>query len=155
MSSSDRYAPPGTDVADIAAPDRLLTARPRGVAWACALLLASMAVGLISLLPWIDSPIHGEPAAMAAMIWGITLVFTALELWLLRCVWQRRNWARWVMAALTLIGIALSLPVIGEDWTRAPLVAGLGIAVAVLSAVAAAMLLADASARWFKASSKV
>ena len=154
MSSSDRYAPPRTDVADIASHDTLLPSRPRSVAWACVLLLASMAVGLISLLPFVDPPVPGEPAAMTAMIWGITLVFTALELWLLRCVWQRRNWARWVMVAMTVAGIALSLPVIGEDWTRSPLVAGLGIAGAVLSAVGAALLSLGASARWFRAASK-
>jgi hypothetical protein len=156
MSSADRYAPPRTDVADLAnSPDALLLSRPRSVAWACGLMLASTAVGLVSLLPFIDPPMPDEPVAMTALIWGMTLVFTAVELWLLRCVWQRRNWARWVMVALTVIGIALSLPVIGEDWTRSPLVAGLGIASAVLSAVGAALLAAGASARWFKASPKV
>jgi hypothetical protein len=156
MSSADRYAPPRTDVADLAnSPDALLATRPRSVAWACWLMLASIAVSLVSLLPFIDPPMPGEPVAMTALIWGMTLVFTAVELWLLRCVWQRRQWARWVMVALTAIGIALSLPVIGEDWTRSPWVAGLGIASALLSAVGAALLLAGVSARWFKASSKV
>jgi hypothetical protein len=150
-----RYAPPRTDVADLASSDALLAPRPLSVVWACWLMLASMVVSLVSLLPFVDSPMPGEPAAMTALIWGITLVFTAVELWLLRCVWQRRNWARWVMVALTAIGVALSLPVIGEDWTRSPWVAGLGIASAVLSAVGAALLLALASARWFKASANV
>ena len=84
----------------------------------------------------------------------MTLVFTAVELWLVSCVWQRRNWARWLMVALTLIGIALALPVIGEDWTRSPLVAGLGIVEAVLSALAAVLLLTGPAARWFKAAAK-
>lgn len=52
-------------------------------------MLASMAVGLVSLLPIVDPPLPGEPAAMRALIWGITLAVTAVELWLLRCVWQR------------------------------------------------------------------
>lgn len=145
-----RYAPPRADVADLTVPDPLLAARPRSVAWACALMLASMLVGLVSLLPAVDPPIPGEPAAMTALIWGITLVVAAVELWLLRRVWQRRNWARWVVVALTLIGIALSLPVIGEDWARSSLVAGLGIVSTLLSAVGAALLLAGPSARWFK-----
>ena len=130
-----RYAPPRAAVADLAAPDALLASRPRSVVWACWLLLTSMAVGLVSLLPAVDPPIPGEPAAMTALIWGITLVVAAVELWLLRRVWQRRNWARWVWVALTVAGIAASLPTIGEDWTRAPLVAGLGIASTLLSAV--------------------
>jgi hypothetical protein len=149
-----RYAPPRADVAEIVAPDLLLAARPRSVAWACVLMLASTLISLVSLLPFVDPPIPGEPAAMTALLWGITLAFTAVELWLLGCVWQRRNWARWVMVALTAIGIALSLPLIGEDWSRSPLVAGLGIASALSSAVGAALLLAGASARWFKASAK-
>lgn len=150
MGSTDRYAPPRTDVADIASPDALLSSRPRSVVGACLLLLASMAIGLVSLLPWIDPPMPGEPAAMTAMIWAITLALLAVELWILRCVWQRRAWARWVMVALTVFGIALGVPVIAEDWTRAPLVAWLGIASSALSAVAAALLLAPPAARWFK-----
>lgn len=150
MSSRDRYAPPRTDVADLASPDTLLASRPRSLVWACLLMLASMAVGLISLLPWIDPPIPGEPAAMTAMIWGITLALLAVELWILRCVWQRRSWARWVTVALTVFGIAVGMPVIAEDWTRAPLVAWLGIASSALSAVAVALLLTRPAARWFK-----
>ncbi len=150
MNSSDRYAPPRTDVADIATPDALLSSRPRSVAWACLLMLASMAVGLISLLPWVDAPIPGEPAAMTAMIWGITLALLAVELWILHCVWQRRTWARWVMVALTVFGIAVGMPVIAEDWTRSPVVAWLGIASSALSAVAAVLLLVRPAARWFK-----
>jgi hypothetical protein len=150
--SSGRYAPPRTDVADPAVADTLLAARPRSVAWACVLMLASTLIGLVSLLPFVDPPIPGEPAAMTALVWGITLAFTAAELWLLCCVWLRRNWARWVMVALTLIGVALGLPLISEDWSRSPLVAGLGIASALSSAVGAALLLMGPSTHWFKAS---
>jgi hypothetical protein len=150
MSSSDRYAAPRADVADLTAPDVLLASRPRSVVWACVLMLASMAIGLVSLLPVVDPPLPGEPAAMTALVWGITLAVAAVELWILRCVWRRRPWARWVMVALTVLGIALSLPVIAEDWTRAPLVAGLGIASSAASAVASGLLLVGASARWFK-----
>lgn len=154
LDPAGRYAPPHTDVSDLVAPDAMLAARPRSVAWACALVLASIVIGLISLLPIVDPPMAGEPAAMTALIWGVTLVFTAVELWLVSCVWQRRNWARWLMVALTLIGIALALPVIGEDWTRSPLVAGLGIVEAVLSALAAVLLLTGPAARWFEAAAK-
>ena len=150
MTSSDRYAPPRNDVADVASPDTLLSSRPRSVVWACMLLLASMAIGLISLLPWLDPPIPGEPVAMTAMIWGITLALLAVELWILHCVWQRKSWARWLMLALTVFGIAVGMPVIAEDWTRAPLVAWLGIVSSALSAVTAALLLARPAARWFK-----
>jgi hypothetical protein len=150
MNSPDRYAAPRADVADLTAPYALLASRPRSVVWACVLMLASMAIGFVSLLPVVDPPMSGEPAAMTAMVWGITLCVAAVELWLLRCFWRRRNWARWVMVALTVSGIALSVPVIAEDWTRAPLVAWLGIASGAASAVASVLLLAGASARWFK-----
>jgi hypothetical protein len=145
-----RYAPPRTEVADLTPADALLAARPRSVVWACALMLASMAVGFVSLLPVVDPPMPGEPVAMTALIWGITLALVAVELWLVRCIWQRRNWARWVMVALTVASLAASLPVIAEDWTRAPLVAWLGIASSVASAGAVVLLLVRASARWFK-----
>ncbi len=147
--SPDRYAPPHADVMDLVAADTLLAARPRAVVWACVLLLASLVISFIALLPGVDPPIPDEPAAMTAMIWSITLVFTGLELWLLRCVWRRRNWARWLMVALTLFGLAVSVQVIAEDWSRAPLVAWLSITSNVASAVAAALLLARPAARWF------
>lgn len=150
-SPPDRYAPPRAAVADLAAADPLLAARPRGVVWACALMLASLAINLVALLPFIDPPMLDEPVAMTALIWGITLLFAAIELWLLRCVWRRRDWARWVMVVLTVIGIALSLPVIEEDWVRAPVVAWLSIATLALGASAAVLLLWPSSARWFRA----
>jgi hypothetical protein len=148
--SPDRYAPPRANVMDLAAADTLLAARPRTVVWACGLLLASLVIGFIALLPVVDLPMPDEPVAMTAMIWGFTLVFTGLELWLLRCVWRRRNWARWVMVALKLLGLAISVQVIAEDWSRAPLVAWLSITSNVASAIAAVLLLARPAARWFK-----
>jgi hypothetical protein len=144
-----RFAPPRAAVADLTAPDALLASRPRSVAWACWLMLASMAIGLVSLLPWVDPPIAAEPVAMTALTWGITLALAAVELWLLRCVWQRRNWARWVMVLLTVLGVVLGVTVIGEDWTRAPLLAWLGIASSAFSAAAVVLLLVRASSRWF------
>jgi hypothetical protein len=144
-----RYAPPRADVADLATADVLLASRPRGVVWACWLMLASMAAGLVSLLPFVDPPMPDEPVAMTALIWGIALVVLAVELWVLRCVWQRRNWARWAMVALTVLGVALGVPTIQEDWARAPLVAWLGIASSAFSAAAVVLLLVRASARWF------
>lgn len=150
MSSSDRYAAPRADVADLARPDTLLASRPRSVVWACWLMLASMAAGLVSLLPFVDPPMSGDPVAMTAMVWGVTLVLAAAELWILRCVWQRRQWARWVMVALTVLAVVLSVQTIEEDWTRAPLVAWLGIASSVLSTAGALLLLAGPAARWFK-----
>jgi hypothetical protein len=144
-----RDAPPRAAVADLASPDALLASRPRSVAWACWLMLASMAVGLVSLLPWVDPPIAAEPVAMTALTWGITLVLAAVELWILRCVWQRHNWARWVMVVLTVLGVVLGVTIIGEDWTRAPLVAWLGIASSAFSAAAVVLLLVRTSSRWF------
>jgi hypothetical protein len=146
-----RYAPPRTDVADTAAPDALLNARPRSVVLAVALLLASLAISLITLLPFVDPPMAEEPVAMTALIWGITLVFTAIELWLLHAVWRRRNWARWLMVALVVFGTALSAQLVQEDLARAPGVAWLGIAALVLGAAAAGLLLAPPAWRWFTA----
>jgi hypothetical protein len=144
-----RYAPPRADVADLTAPDALLASRPRSVVWACGLILASMAVGLVSMLPFVDPPMPDEPVALAAFVWGFTLTLFVVELWLLRCVWRRRNWARWVMVALTVLAVAMSVPVIAEDVARAPLLAWLGIASSACSTAALVLLLLPASARWF------
>jgi hypothetical protein len=151
MSSSDRYAAPRADVADVTAPDALLASRPRSVAWACALMLASLVLSFVALLPAVDPPMPGEPVAMTAMVWGITAASTAVELWLLRCVWRRINWARWLMVGLIGFAIASNLSVLEEDWARAPVVAWLNIAVLALIAVAAGLLLVRPSAQWFKA----
>ncbi len=147
---ADRYAPPRAAVADLEADDTLLAARPRSVVWTVALMLASLVISVVTLLPIIDPPMPEEPVAMTALIWAITLVFAGIELWLLHCLWRRRNWARWVMVALTVFSTALSVQVIQEDLARAPIVAWLGIATLVLGAVAAGLLLAPRAARWFR-----
>jgi hypothetical protein len=146
-----RYAPPRADVADLAAPDALLASRPRSVVWACALMLASLVISFVALLPAVDPPMPGEPTAMTALVWGITVVATMTQLWLLRCVWRRLNWARWLMVGLIVLAIASNLSLLEEDWARAPVVAWLNIVVLVLIAVAAGLLLARPSAQWFKA----
>ncbi len=145
-----RYAPPRADVADLTAPDALLAARPRSVVWACGLMLASLTISFVALLPFVDPPMPDEPVAMTALVWGITAVATATQLWLLRCVWRRRNWARWLMVGLIVLAIASNLLVLEEDWARAPVVAWLNFAALALIAVAAGLLLARPSARWFK-----
>jgi hypothetical protein len=147
----ERFAPPQAVVADLTPADVLLAARPRGVVWAVGLLLVSLAASVVSMLPFVDPPMANEPVAMTALIWGGTLVLAAIELWLLRCVWRRRNWARWVMVTLIVASIVLSLPTIEEDGARSALVAWLGIATLALGAVAAGLLLWPSSARWFTA----
>lgn len=147
----ERFAPPRADVADIAGADPLLAARPRSVVWACAAMLASMVLGLVSLLPVVDPPMPGEPAAMTALLWGVTIAFSVFELWLLQRAWKRRAWARWALIALALAGVAMGVGVVEEDWARSPLVAWLGIASLAMELVAALLLLARPAARWFNA----
>jgi hypothetical protein len=146
----DRYAPPRTDVADITPADVALAARPRSVVAAVALIVLSVAIGIVSALPWVDPPMPGEPMAMTAMIWGITLAFAALDAWLLHAIWQRRNWARWAMLALIAVGAAVVVGTFEEEQARAPLVAALALASTLLNLVAAGLLLAAPSAHWFK-----
>jgi hypothetical protein len=146
----DRFAPPGADVADIPRRDGAPEPeRPRAIGAAMALLLASIVLGFISLLPGVNPPQPLESLVASVVVWIIVLGLTALQLWLMRCVWQRLNWARWVLVALILLGLALSLSFINEELTRAPLVAMLNLAGSALDIVAGALLLIGAGARWF------
>jgi hypothetical protein len=106
-------------------------------------------LGFISLLPGVNPPQPLESLLASAVVWIIVLGLTALQLWLMRCVWQRINWARWVLVALILLGLALSLSFIDDELTRAPLVAMLNLASSALDIVAGALLLLGGGARWF------
>lgn len=76
-------------------------------------------VSLVSILPVIDPPMADEPLAMTAMTWAITLAMTAIDLWLLGCIWRRRNWARWVMLALLALGLAATVT-LSRIWCERP-----------------------------------
>ncbi len=151
MTPPDRFAPPRADVADLPGTDPLLASRPRSVVAACVAMLAAMALGLVSLLPVVEAPMAGEPAAMTAMLWGFTIALSAVELWLLRQLWRRRAWARWAVIALAVAGVAMGMGLVEEDWARSPLVAWMGIASVVLEFAAALLLLARPAARWCNA----
>ena len=147
MTGHERYAPPRAELADPAEADALLAMRPRSVVWGVALWALSLAISLVSMLPFIDSLMADETLAMTAMIWAITLAVTAIDLWLLRCVWQRRNWARWATLALLALDLVATATTSVEE--LAPLAAALALAAAVLGVAAALLLLAGPSARWF------
>lgn len=147
MNTPERYAPPRAAVADVATADALLQARPRSVAAAVALLALSLVIAIVSAL--LDPPITDEPLAMTAMVWGVTLAIAAIELWLLRDIWRRRNWARWWMLVLIAIGLGATAVDFATLMTQTPLVAWLALTSAAASAVAALLLLVSPSSRWF------
>ena len=92
---------------------------PRDVANACKLLIALILLhatyGLVKLL--VDGP-PGEHG-INLLIGGIVFALLALPLLLLkRKILQRRNWARWMLFALTLVETLSTFATLRESWNE-------------------------------------
>ena len=142
------YAPPGADVADVN------TARPpmpRAVRVACQLIMASLALGLVSMLPGIRPPRPDDPAVPWAFTLGAIVVFGGLTIWLTLELLRGKLWARWGMLAYLVLGWWLGGGEISDDFLRSP-VLGLIDAVCIVLEIAACWLLFFGDgARWFAA----
>jgi len=144
--SSNPYQPPGAEVAD--APDSS-PPRPRSVHLACQLVLASFALGLVTLVPGVDVTRPDDPAVHWAVTLVVVLVFGAITVWLTYATHQRRNWARWALLGYLIFGWFLSAGELPSDLERAPLVGLLGVGAAVIELVAVWFLFTGAGAKWF------
>jgi hypothetical protein len=104
--TDDPYKAPRAHVADIE-PGPDLASRPPSVTLACRLLWATLALGLLSLIPGVRNDLWTEfdkvPGAIVFMI-GFVAVMTLLEAWLIRLVSRRQGWARWALLGYLIAG---------------------------------------------------
>lgn len=106
MTTDDPFRAPTAQVADrdIA---RNQSPRPASITLACRLLWATIVVGLLSLIPGVrhglwDDYVNSPVAVL--LILGIIALMTGIEIWLIRLVARRHDWARWALLVYLFAG---------------------------------------------------
>ena len=142
------YAPPTADVAD---PSPGWPPPPRAVVIACRLVLASLVLGIISLLPGMRPALPDDPVVPWALTLAIVVVFGGLTLWLVLEVWRGKAWARWALLAFLALGWWLGAGQLSDDFLRSPLLGLFGVVSIALEVAACGLLFFGDGARWFAA----
>ena len=113
--SDSRYAPPRAAVADLE-PAHPLIPRPAQVARALRWLWASFGLDLmISTWVWFNTTVLALPERVGSALGQI--VFALITVWAYRAVAKGRNWARNLVAGLTVLGVIV---VAATLWARIP-----------------------------------
>jgi hypothetical protein len=144
----DPFVPPTAPLAD-ADPSR--PPRPPAVNLACRLIIASLALGIVSLLPGIHLPRADDPVVPLAYTLGAVLVFGGLTVWLAIEVLRGTPWARWAMLAYLALGWWLGTGELNDDFMRSPVLGVIDAACIALEAVACGLLFSGTGAQWFAA----
>ncbi len=113
--------------------------------------MASLALGIVSLLPGIRPPRPDDPLVPLAYTLGAVLVFGGLTIWLAIEVLRGKPWARWAMLAYLALGWWLGGGELGDDFMRSPVLGVIDVACIALEAVACTLLFSGAGAQWFSA----
>lgn len=151
--NDNRYSPPSAPVADIE--NEVSLERPQLVVLAVRLLWASFVLSLPGVVYDLANPQPDVPRGMliAMSLIGLAITF-ALSLWLNTAAWKGRSYARWVMAVLMLIGIAVMgafFKVVFEAWTQMPwYLTILGGLTMFLNAFGNALLFVPSANAWYR-----
>jgi len=144
----DPFAPPTAEVAEV---NTSRPPMPRAVSLACRLIMASLALGIVSLLPGIRPPRPDDPLVPLAYTIAAVVVFGGLTIWFAIEVLRGRPWARWVMLAYLVLGWWLGAGELNDDFLRSPVLGVLDVVCIVLEVAACGLLFSGAGARWFAA----
>jgi hypothetical protein len=140
------YAPPGAEVAD---PVHGRPSPPPSVRNACLLILASLALGLVTLLPDVRLPAPDESAIPLGVVLGIVVVFGGLTVWFAIQTLRGRNWARWAMLFYLMLGWLLVGSELDSEMARAPMAAIIDTVCIAMELVACGLLFFGTGGRWF------
>lgn len=146
MTTDNPYRPPTAELRD---PSLASSGPPPlAVRTACALVLASLAFGVLTMLPdgrAADSSPPGEFIAGAVAY----ALFAALTLWLTRRTWQGRRWARRALLVYLAVGWALYVLTLGDEMAAAPMAALVNTVCFTMELAGCGLLFFGAGARWF------
>lgn len=122
--------------------------RPSSVRFACYLILASLFVGFLTLLPFIEIP-GKNLEDVQANVWAIYIVLQAIPIWITYSMYRRRNWARWTLVAFLTLGWLLD----GIDSTphsdEFTLAGAVYLTVVAMQVAALWLLFTGTGAKWF------
>ncbi|MEP7099560.1 MAG: hypothetical protein ABI781_03570 [Burkholderiales bacterium] len=146
MSEHNPYTPPTTELRD--APVVSAGPPPMAVRVACGLVLASLAFGVLTLLPGVREP-EPDPPGVLVFVLVTYLVFGGLTLWFTLRTWQGRHWGRWALFVYLAAGWVIYSFTFADDMIHAPMAALINIGCVALEVSACALLFFGAGARWF------
>jgi len=142
------YSPPQTEVREPVLPDEI-GARPRQVTLAVCLFWVEFAVSIVSFAVQMLSR-EKNPYVVATVI--TVGVFLAAEAFVIYSLWVRRNWARYVALAATLLGFMEVLVAVGEGRLKGEsFQIGAEAIEALLDGFALFLLFTSPAKEWFRA----
>jgi hypothetical protein len=104
----DPFKAPTAQVADRdTEPERNQPPRPASITLACRLLWATIALGLLSLIPGVRHGLWDDYAnspVAVLLVLAVIAFMTGIEIWLIRLVARRHGWARWALLIYLLAG---------------------------------------------------
>jgi hypothetical protein len=143
---NDRYAPPRSEVSD---PKRTRPPSPPSVRLACLLILAGLALSLVSLLPFIRPPAPDEQDVPLWVTLLVVAIFGSLTVWFTVQTSRGKNWARWAILLYLAFGWVLSAMEFQTELERAPLFVMINSVCIALELVACWKLFTGEGAGWF------
>jgi len=144
--SNDPYRPPSAEVQD---PPVTRSPPPQQVSQARLLIWASLALGLLELLPGIRPELPDAPDVPLSVTLGLVVIFGGITLWLADRLHGGKNWARWAMLVYMILGWATSADDFGVYFTVSPIAGMISLACIALELVACWFLFTGAGDRWF------
>ena len=128
---------------------RLELRPPDAVRKACLLILASLFLGLVTLIPGVQ-PVSPDAADTPLLVTiFVAALSIGLTVWLAVKVYDGRNWARWAMLAFLALGWWLDGSELTEDFIQSPLAGAIEAICIVMEAVACGYLFFGRGARWY------
>ena len=114
------------------------------------LYYASLALGLINSALQFDHFTRMASVAFVISVQLLVLVFLVLMIWLVAR--RRKNWARWLMLILFVVGTPLSIPTIWQTFQVNILWGGISVVQIILQAAAIYFVFTADARAWFRPS---
>jgi hypothetical protein len=140
------FAPPRAQVAD---PGSTPSDPPRAVRRAGRLVIASMLLGLVTLVPGVDVPAPDDAAVPFFVTLAIVAFFGGLTIWLVVATLRGASWARWALLAFLMLGWVLTGLQFTDEFLRSPISGMIEIVCVALELAACWMLFVGSGAAWF------
>jgi hypothetical protein len=127
--------------------DALRVERPRKVQNSVTILYISLGIGIIRAV--IEASANAETAGVGLVIF-VTLVVSAIMVFIIVMIGRGRNWARITFLVLFLLGLVPAILPIIHSLPLRPISGVLGLAQIVLQALALFFLFQRDSSEWFR-----
>ena len=116
---------------------------------ACRLVIASLLLGLVTLVPGVDVPAPDDVPVPLFVTLVIVAFFGGLTIWLVVSIKRGRLWARWALLAFLILGWVLTGLQFTDEFLRSPVSGMIEIVCVALELAACWMLFVGGGAAWF------